>query len=71
MKDVRFDDSEVGPVLHYLTSRGNVAGPENDPRTWRIARWTGETWDLSDVLVSDNDYVTPLPLHPEPTDYGG
>jgi len=57
MKDVRFDD-RGRPVLLYLTSRGNVAGPENDPRTWRIARWTGEAWDLSDVLVSDNNYDT-------------
>jgi hypothetical protein len=57
MKDVRFDDQNR-PVLLYLTSRGNVAGPENDPRTWRIARWTGEVWEQNDVLVSDNNYDT-------------
>lgn len=57
MKDVAFDS--VGrPVVLYLTSRGNEAGPHNDPRTLRTARWTGKAWDIRDVLSSDNNYDT-------------
>jgi len=57
MKDVVFDP-DGRPVILYLTSGGNLAGPENDPRTWRIARWTGNGWAKHDVLVSDNNYDT-------------
>jgi hypothetical protein len=57
LKDVVFD-ADNRPVVLYLTSGGNLAGPENDPRTWRIARWTGTAWQKHDVLVSDNNYDT-------------
>jgi hypothetical protein len=57
VKDVALDASHQ-PVILYLTSRGNEAGPKNDPRTWRIARWTGDAWENHDVLVSNNNYDT-------------
>jgi len=57
MKDVVFDLDDR-PVILYLTSGGNEAGPKNDPRTWRIAHWTGSHWAEHDVLVSDNNYDT-------------
>lgn len=57
MKDVVFD-SQNRPIILYLTSLGNEAGPHNDPRTWRTAHWTGKEWDKRDVLVSDNNYDT-------------
>jgi len=57
VKDVVFD-SQNRPIVLYLTSLGNEAGPHNDPRTWRTARWTGREWEKRDVLVSDNNYDT-------------
>jgi len=49
---------EGRPIILHVTSGGNEAGPKNDPRTWRIARWTGAAWQEHDVLVSDNNYDT-------------
>ena len=55
LKDVRFDEQER-PVLLYITSRGYQSGPQNDPRTWTIARWTGAKWLFHPVTTSDNNY---------------
>lgn len=55
LKDLRFD-REDRPVLLYVTSKGYQSGPANDPRTWRLARWTGKEWKLSSITTSDNNY---------------
>jgi hypothetical protein len=55
LKDLRFD-SEDRPILLFITSKGYQSGPANDPRTWRLARWTGQAWKLSTVTTSDNNY---------------
>ncbi|MCF7668256.1 MAG: BNR repeat-containing protein [Verrucomicrobia bacterium] len=55
LKDIRFD-SRGRPVILYITSKGYKAGPENDPRTWTIAHWDGETWDICPITTSDNNY---------------
>ncbi len=55
LKDLRFDEHDR-PVLLYITSKGYQSGPKNDPRTWTVARWTGEKWTYSDVTTSDNNY---------------
>lgn len=55
LKDLRFDEHDR-PVLLYITSKGYQSGPKNDPRTWTIARWTGEEWKISTVTTSDNNY---------------
>lgn len=55
LKDLAFD-AEGRPVLLFLTSRGEAPGPENGPRVWRVARWTGEDWDLADVCESDHNF---------------
>jgi hypothetical protein len=57
LKDIRFDD-QGKPVVLFLTSYGWQPGPDNDPRTWRIARWTGTNWDITTVTTSDNNYDT-------------
>ena len=44
------------PVILYLTSRGYQAGPQNDPRTWTTARWTGTRWEIRRAFRSDNNY---------------
>ncbi len=55
LKDLTFDESGH-PVILFLTSRGYAAGPKNQPRTWRVARWTGERWLITVVTESDNNY---------------
>ncbi len=57
LKDILYD-AEDRPVILYVTSRGYEAGPTNDPRTWTTVRWTGSTWEIHDVLTSDNNYDT-------------
>jgi len=57
MKDLAFD-SQGRPVILHLTSGGWMAGPKNDPRTWRIVRWTGKQWKITDAMISDNNYDT-------------
>ncbi len=55
LKDLRFDQQDR-PVLLFLTSKGYESGPQNDPRTWTLARWTGTQWQLSPITTSDNNY---------------
>jgi len=55
LKDLRFDAHDR-PVLLYITSKGYEAGPENNPRTWTVARWNGSKWLMSAVTTSDNNY---------------
>ena len=55
MKDLAFD-TDGHPVVLYVTSGGWQAGPANDPRIWRTARWTGDEWDVQGAIRSDNNY---------------
>lgn len=55
LKDIRFD-GDGRPVILFVTSKGYEAGPQNDPRTWTTARWTGKAWDIRPGMTSDNNY---------------
>jgi len=55
LKDINFD-ADGSPVILIVTSNGFEAGPHNDPRTWEIVHWTGETWEFSDVTRSTHNY---------------
>lgn len=55
LKDLRLDP-DGRPVVLYLTSPGYESGPENDPRRWMVARWTGTEWMSRPVTTSDNNY---------------
>ena len=55
LKDIQFDECDR-PILLYITSGGFQSGPENDPRTWTLARWTGTQWIYSEITTSDNNY---------------
>ncbi len=55
LKQLQFD-ADGRPVILYLTSHGFEPGPQNDPRTWNIARWTGKAWEHHDVTTSDHNY---------------
>lgn len=64
MKDLTFDP-EGRPAILHVTSKGYEAGPENGPRVWRVAHWTGERWAFHAITESDNNYDTGT-LHIEP-----
>ena len=49
-------DQEGRPIILYVTSRGWQPGPQNDPRGFRVAHWTGATWARHDVASTDNNY---------------
>ncbi|RUL82171.1 BNR-4 repeat-containing protein [Tautonia sociabilis] len=51
LKDLQFD-AEGRPVILFLTSRGYASGPENGPRTWQTAQWTGSSWRIRPVTTS-------------------
>ena len=57
LNDMNFD-AEGNPVIQFVTSPGWHPGPENMPRIWRTARWTGEEWEILSVTESDNNYDT-------------
>ena len=85
LKDIRLDD-DGRPVILFLTSKGYDPGPENDPRTWTTARWTGEKWEIRPAMTSDNNYdmgslyleddgswriIAPTETGPQPYNTGG
>jgi hypothetical protein len=55
LKDITFD-AQGRPIILYLTSKGYECGPQNDPRIWHTARWTGSEWDIQGTVRSDNNY---------------
>jgi hypothetical protein len=55
LKDLNFD-AQGHPVILFLTSKGFEAGPENGPRVWQTARWTGNRWEFHDFTTSLNNY---------------
>jgi len=55
ISDLNFD-RKGNPVILYLTSKGPYSGPENGPRQWYTARWTGREWLISPVTTSGNNY---------------
>ena len=85
LKDIRFD-RDGRPVILYITSRGFEPGPDNGPRTWTTARWTGASWEIRPVTTSDNNYdmgslyiepdgtwrlIAPTETGPQPYNPGG
>ena len=55
LKDITFD-AQGRPVVLYITSSDYRPGPAGDPRTWTIAHWTGDRWDLREVTRSTHNY---------------
>jgi hypothetical protein len=55
LKEVNFE-TDGKPVILFLTSKGYASGPQNDPRIWKTARWTGNQWDIHVLTRSDNNY---------------
>lgn len=76
VKDIQLDRSGR-PVILHVVSKGYAPGPENGPRVWMIAHWTGERWQFREVTTSDHNYdMGSLYIEPEswriigPTDPG-
>lgn len=55
LKDLNFDGAG-NPVILFLASQGFESGPENGPRVWKTARWTGKAWVIRDFTTSFNNY---------------
>ena len=55
IRDVVYDKADH-PVIVFITSDGYESGPENGPRRWTTARWTGESWEFRPITTSDNNY---------------
>lgn len=51
-------DAYGRPVILYLTSRDHQPGPQGDPRTWMVARWTGTEWLFHPITTSTHNYDT-------------
>ncbi|SFG83434.1 BNR-4 repeat-containing protein [Pedobacter insulae] len=85
INDLAFD-AKGNPIILYLTSKGYEAGPENGPRVWYTARFTGADWEILPLTTSDNNYdmgslyidkkgvwrvVGPTTTGPQPFNTGG
>lgn len=55
LKDLKFDQ-KGNPMCLYVTSGGHEPGPDNDPREWRLSRWSGKRWVHSVITTSDHNY---------------
>ncbi|WP_353134032.1 BNR-4 repeat-containing protein [Pseudopedobacter sp.] len=49
-------DKKGNPVILYVTSKGFQSGPEQGPRKWTIARYTGSSWEIIPVTTSGSNY---------------
>ncbi len=49
-------DKNGNPILLYVTSEGHQPGPDNEPRFWEIAHWSGSEWKNHIVARSDHNY---------------
>src|SRR5690606_29427457 len=85
ISDVNFD-KKGNPVILYLTSTGPLPGPEDGPRIWYTAYWTGKKWDIKEFTSSGNNYdmgsiyieennlwkvIAPTKTGPQPYNTGG
>jgi hypothetical protein len=56
LADIVFD-AAGRPVILFVLSKGFESGPDNGPREWRIARWTGTEWqDRPTGITSLSNY---------------
>ncbi|MFW5980895.1 MAG: BNR-4 repeat-containing protein, partial [Halanaerobiaceae bacterium] len=84
MKDLIFDEKNR-PIILFITSKGHEPGPENNPRTWTTAHWTGAKWEINEGMISDSNYdmgtlhlennlwklIAPTETGPQPFNPGG
>ncbi len=51
-------DAEGRPIILYLTAKHHQPGPKGDPRTWKVAHWSGTQWRFHKVTTSTHNYDT-------------
>jgi len=49
-------DADGHPVILYITSKSHQPGPRGNPRTWKIARWTGTEWLFHPITTALHNY---------------
>lgn len=65
LKDLNFDKNG-NPIIMFLSSGNYRSGPQDTPRAWKTARWTGFSWEIlprendetGNIIVSDSNYDT-------------
>lgn len=55
MKDINFD-RDGHPVILYIVSKDHRPGPQDPPRAWMTARWTGKGWDFRELTAATHNY---------------
>lgn len=53
--DVNYDQ-KGRPVILYITTKGPMPGPEDGPRTWHTAWWSGKKWEINAFTSAGNAY---------------
>lgn len=53
--DLHFD-RQGRPVILYITSKGPMPGPEDGPRMWHTAWWSGKEWVIHPFTPAGNNY---------------
>ena len=56
----------VSPDVRYVA----LTGPQNAPRTWTTARWTGQVWEINPGMTSDSKYDMGCGWELKPHPYG-
>ncbi len=57
IQDLTFD-GRGNPIILYNTGRGWQPGPRNGLRQVTTARWARSAWEITSLLVADNNYDT-------------
>lgn len=83
--DLHFD-RKGRPVILYITSKGPMPGPDDGPRMWHTAWWSGKKWVINPFTPAGNNYdagsiytdkggrwrvVAPTAMGPQPYNTGG
>lgn len=53
--DLNFD-RKGRPVILYITSKGPMPGPDDGPRMWHTAWWSGNKWVIFPLTSAGNNY---------------
>ena len=81
MKDISVD-ADGNPVILVITSADHRPGPMGNPRTWTLARWQPEGWqltpvtdtthnyDMGSLYITDQDWRIVAPTEPGPQHWG-
>ncbi len=55
LKDINLDEAGR-PIILYITSADSAAGPQDPPRQWTVAHWTGQAWRFNEIAPAHHNY---------------